>query len=138
MQSPTGRPETPQDYARLLWQMMSHYAEDQVKIDIVLILLEMLEGQPIQHAALYASGDPPGFGALRFPDAKSAYQFLDQVSPGVLYAAYVNGKFKQYQYPYLSRSRNEWILLSASDPRGLPIVRERPKEDDPPSPSNAA
>ena len=37
--------------------------------------------------------------------------FLDQISENVAYAAFLNGDFQVYQYPYRSRVIQEWVFV---------------------------
>ena len=102
---------TAQQYAIRLLQMLQDYGEESIKVDTILLVVKMLTRHPIDHAVLFATGDAYQFGAYEFDSLPAAVNFLDQLSENVAFAAFLNGEFQVYQYPYRSRVMGEWVFV---------------------------
>jgi len=102
---------TAQQYAIRLLQMLQDFGDESIKVDTVLIVVKMLTKHPIENAVFFATGDAFQFGAYEFDSFLAAQQFLDQLSENVAYAAFLNGDFQVYQYPYRSRVIDEWVFV---------------------------
>ncbi len=105
-----------QQYAIRLLQMLQDFSEDLIKIDTVIIIVKMLSKHPIDHAVIFATGDPYKMGALEFEDRYTARRFIDSMSDKVVYATIIDGQFNVLQYPYKSRVMQEWVFV-APDPQ---------------------
>ena len=115
---------TEQEYAIRLLQMLQDFSEDLIKIDTVIIIVKMLSKHPIDHAVIFATGDPYKVGALEFEDRYMARRFIDQMSDKVVYATIIDGAFNVFQDPYRSRVMQEWVFveLDSQAMRLLPRV----------------
>lgn len=102
---------SPQQYAIRLLQMLQDYGEESIKVDTILLVVKMLTRHPIDNAVLFATGDAYQFGAYEFDSYPAAVNFLDQLSENVAYAAFLNGEFRIFQYPYRSRVMDEWVFV---------------------------
>jgi hypothetical protein len=108
---------TQQQYAIRLLQMLQDFNEDLIKIDTVIIIVKMLSKHPIDHAVIFATGDPYKLGALEFDDRYTARRFIDQMSEKVVYATIIDGDFSVFQYPYRSRVMQEWVFVELDSQR---------------------
>jgi len=102
---------TEQQYAIRLLQMLQDFSEDLIKIDTVIIIVKLLSKHPIDHAVVFATGDPYKLGALEFEDRYTARRFIDQMSDRVVYATIIDGEFTVFQYPYRSRVMQDWVFV---------------------------
>ena len=102
---------TSQQYAIRLLQMLQDYGEEVIKVDAILLVVKMLTRHPIENAVLFATGDAFQFGALEFDRAEEAQRFLDQLTNDVAYAAFIDGKFTTYRYPYRSKVIDDWVFV---------------------------
>ncbi len=92
--------------------MLEDFGEELIKVDTILIIVKMLTRHPIENAVIFATGDAYRFGGLEFDDGASARGFLDQLSENVAYAAFLDGEFHIYQYPYRSRVVQDWVFVA--------------------------
>jgi hypothetical protein len=102
---------TSQQYAIRLLQMLQDYGEDLIKVDTILVVVKMLTRHPIDNAVLFATGDAYQFGALEFNNQGEARVFLGRLSENVAYAAFLDGRFEIYQYPYQSQVIGDWVFV---------------------------
>lgn len=102
---------TSQQYAIRLLQMLQDFGEDFVKVDAILVVVKMLTRHPIENAVLFATGDAFQFGAIEFDRREEAQLFLDQLTEDVAYAAFIDGKFSMYRYPYRSKVIDDWVFV---------------------------
>jgi hypothetical protein len=102
---------TSQEYAIRVFQLLHDYPSEHIKIDTIIVLVKMLTNHAVENAVMYATGDPFQFGALEFENRSMAESFLTQISDIVAYAAFLDGEFLVYQYPYRSRVLREWKFV---------------------------
>lgn len=102
---------TGQEYAIRLLQVLQDFGEDYIKVDTVITVVKMLTKHPVENAVLFATGDAFLFGAYEFDTTEDARHFLDQLSEDVAYAAFLDGDFQVFQYPYRSRVIDEWVFV---------------------------
>jgi len=102
---------TGQEYAIRLLQVLQDFGEDYIKVDTVITVVKMLTKHPVDNAVIFATGDAFLFGAYEFDTTEDASRFLDQLSEDVAYAAFLDGEFQVFQYPYRSRVIDEWVFV---------------------------
>ena len=102
---------TSQQYAIRLLQMLQDYGEEFIKVDAILLVVKMLTRHPIENAVIFATGDAFQFGAIEFDRTEDAQHFLDQLTDDVAYAAFIDGKFIMYRYPYRSKVIDDWVFV---------------------------
>ena len=102
---------TGQEYAIRLLQVLQDFGEDYIKVDTVITVVKMLTRHPVDNAVIFATGDAYLFGAYEFDTVEDAWHFLDQLSEDVAYAAFLDGDFQVFQYPYRSRVIDEWVFV---------------------------
>lgn len=103
---------TGQEYAIRLLQMLQDFGDEYIKVDTVITVVKMLTRHPVENAVIFATGDGYQFGAYEFDSCARAQIFLEQLSENVAYAAFLDGEFQVYQYPYRSRVIQDWVFVS--------------------------
>ncbi len=97
--------------------MLQDFGDEYIKVDTVITVVKMLTKHPIENAVVFATGDAYLFGAYEFETYSQARTFLDQLSENVAYAAFLNGDFEVFQYPYRSRVIQEWVFVEIDKDR---------------------